>query len=82
MGFPTERNKKIAGAHKNGATISGRRVAGRKITDMRLFLNLKISRFLEGTDSDIVGELGEELEKSEVNYQQCANQACILKARF
>ena len=39
-GFSCRKNQKILGAHKIGAAISGPRIAGRKITDMRIFLKL------------------------------------------
>ena len=36
-------NQKIPGAHKIGTAISGPRIAGEKITDMRLFLSEIVS---------------------------------------
>ena len=43
--FPAERTKKIPGAHKIGAAISGPRIAGGRITDMRLFIIMKTCRY-------------------------------------
>ena len=37
-GFSSRKNQKTTGAHKIGAAISSPRIAGRKISDMRLFL--------------------------------------------
>ena len=37
-GFFSRKNQKIPGAHKIGAAISGLRIAGGKILDMRIFL--------------------------------------------
>ena len=41
MGVSSIKDQKFAGAHKIGATISGPRIAGGKITDMRFFFSSK-----------------------------------------
>ena len=44
-GFSSRKNHKMPGAHKIGAAISGPRITGRKITDVRLFLIIGKSAF-------------------------------------
>ena len=43
--MPSRKSPKMPGAHTIGAAISAPRIAGRKITDVRLFLILSQDRF-------------------------------------
>ena len=45
-GFPAERTKKMPGAHKIGAAISGPRIAGGNFMDITLFLTKYTREFL------------------------------------
>ena len=59
-GFSSKRNQKIPGAHKIGVAISGPRIAGGKITDMRIFLGIVMLNFSQDSSQFDTPCLGRE----------------------